>query len=426
MSEELVRVAGWLRRHPDVVAGPSVRATIAAGQLHVSLATVTGKWDVLRAALIALPHRLRVRPGADAEALVRAAVAAALGEDADGASDSDGLDEQLEPPARVLTLRAQTTFALADGDERERGRGATAARSLDERRAGALLDELLWPAGRSLAADGTARARRARSSASERLPAAPRRPGDRSIDLSVRATVRAAARSGRPLVDELRTQARRPTTTLDVALALDVSGSMRGAETRGVAQALAYSLTRRGHRVALLVFSTAVTEVCGLTRDPRTILAAAAELDPADPTDLALALDHGRELLLRQSTASRSRRLLVVTDAQPTVCGGGQQSGAGLPRRSVARDVGGAPGRPSRVALAGHAVARGAGQPFGAPAARRAAIVAAARCARDGIAVSILCPPAAGAADVDLAFATRLARAGGGSARAYAYAHAPL
>ncbi|MFN8203100.1 MAG: hypothetical protein U0S48_11070 [Solirubrobacteraceae bacterium] len=61
----------------------------------------------------------------------------------------------------------------------------------------------------------------------------PRRPGDRTTGLSVRATVRAAARSGRPLAQELRTQARRPTATLDVVLALDVSGSMLGARTGG-------------------------------------------------------------------------------------------------------------------------------------------------------------------------------------------------
>ncbi|MEZ5120606.1 MAG: VWA domain-containing protein [Solirubrobacterales bacterium] len=232
----------------------------------------------------------------------------------------------------------------------------------------------------------------------------PRRPGDRTTDLSVRATVRAAARSGRPLAQELRTQARRPTATLDVVLALDVSGSMLGARTRGLAQALAHALARGGHRVALLAFSTTVTVVCPLTRDARRLRSAAAEIEPADPTNLELVVDEARELLLRESRPSRSRRLLLVTDAHPTVCGRPAAGAPAVGRQQFGAIARAAPGAP--------------GQPFGAGVARQAALRAAARCRREGIGVSVLCPAPdrSGAGAPDLVFAARLARAAGGRA----------
>ncbi|UGS34911.1 VWA domain-containing protein [Capillimicrobium parvum] len=405
----LVRAAAFLRGHSDVLSGPSVRALLATQQVHDSLAAVTGRDDLLRAALVCLPHRLHVRPGADADALVRTALAVAEQgyEDEPGPRPDGGDDDDVRVPVpgAVLTVRRRQTFSLEGGDARERGPGTAAAPSLSAGEAAALLDDLIAPLARPLVSDGATPERRARSSASDRLAPARRRAGDRTIDLSVRATVRAAARSGRPPAQELRTQARRPTATLDVVLALDVSGSMLGARTRGLAQALAHALARSGHRVALLAFSSAVTVVCPLTRDPRRMLSAAAEIEPADPTNLELVIDDARELLLRHSRPSRSRRLLLVTDAHPTVCGRREEGAAfdaRLPFAAISRAAPGAPG-----------------QPFGAGVARQAALRAAARCRREGIGVSVLCPAAdpAGGGEADLAFAARLARAGGGRAR---------
>jgi len=402
-SATLVRAARFLRGHPDVLAGPSVRALLATEDVHRSLRAVAGHDDLLRAALVCLPHRLHVRPGVDADALVRAALSVAE-QDQAGAPPAAAGDDGARVPLPGGIVRRRPTFSLEGGPPRERGPATAAPPSLSDAQAAALLDDLLLPLARPLVADGAYGERRARSSASDRAAPAPRRPGDRTTDLSVRATVRAAARSGRPLAQELRTQARRPTATLDVVLALDVSGSMLGARTRGLAQALAHALARGGHRVALLAFSTAVTVVCPLTRDPRRLRSAAAEIEPADPTNLELVVDEARALLLRESRPSRSRRLLLVTDAHPTVCGRPAAGAPAVGRQQFGAIARTAPGAP--------------GQPFGAGVAHQAALRAAARCRREGIGVSVLCPAPdrSGAGAPDLAFAARLARAGGGRA----------
>ena len=71
----VVAVVRWLRDHPGVEAGPSVRASLALADLADAWHTLTGADDLLPAALLALPHRIRVRAGVDAEELVRQAVA---------------------------------------------------------------------------------------------------------------------------------------------------------------------------------------------------------------------------------------------------------------------------------------------------------------------------------------------------------------
>lgn len=382
VTDKLARVAVWLRRHPDVHAGPSVRAMIAAGRVHAALQAVAGQDDLLRSALLTLPHRLRVRAGADAEQLVRDAVHAAT---SGGDAEPDSGEHQPERlPDQAPTRARRAVFSLTGEDPGRRVEGVRASPLVDDKQATTLLDDLLRPAAWPLVSDGSAAALASRSSTSDRLAPETRRPGDRSADLSLRATVRAAARSGRGLSEELRVQRRRPTTSLDVALALDASGSMLGAATTGLAQALAVSLTRAGHRVALLVFADTVTQVCPFTRNPHAVLTAAAEYDPAYPTDLELVLHTGRELLLRAASATRGRRLLLVTDAEPTVCGHGSPAGR-----------------------------------FGAAAARAAGLQAAVRCKRDGISVSLLCPPPGAVAHVDLGYAARLAAAGGGRVRCY-------
>jgi Mg-chelatase subunit ChlD len=186
-------------------------------------------------------------------------------------------------------------------------------------------------------------------------------------------------------VDSLRVRPPRPDVGLDVVLTLDISASMAGADVAPLARAITGGIARAGHRVALQVFATAVSLLCGLTRDPDRLLAAAGYYEPAHPTNLENAVFAAHDLLARSGSRSRAGVILLVTDAEPTACG--------TPRRR----------------------ARG----FGAATSRLAALDAAAAARADGIAVCVLCPPPGMVAHVDAEFAGRLAAAGGGIARSY-------
>jgi Mg-chelatase subunit ChlD len=232
--------------------------------------------------------------------------------------------------------------------------------------------------------------------------------GDPSRDLSIRATLRAALRaaatsastvaSGGPeaggpdrpattvlSAHSLRVRPPRPDVCLDVVLTLDVSASMAGAEVAALARAVIGAAVRAGHRVALQVFATSVSPLCGLTRDPDRLLGAAGHYEPAHPTNLENAIRAAHDLLARTGSRSRAGVILLVTDAEPTACG--------TPRRR----------------------ARG----FGAALARLAALDAAADARAAGVAVSVLCPSPGTVGRVDLDFAARLAAAGGGTAHTY-------
>jgi Mg-chelatase subunit ChlD len=421
LPADLAALAARLRAHPDVLSGPSVRALLAAADVHAALGALAAPGGpdtpasdtpgpdtpgpdtpgptsllpayverLLRAALVTLPHRLRVRPGADAEQIVRDAVLALAAPD--GAAPPAPPDAP--PPQPGPGALARPVFSLAEGGDGEAPRPgqaeAEAAGDVD-----LLLGFLLRPAARGPLADGRAPTVRALPPGGERSSPAPLRPGDRARDLSVRATLRAALRAGVPLSAApapaglppavLRARPPRPDVALDVVLALDVSASMEGSRVAPVARALASALLRAGHRVGVLVFSAGATQLCGLTRDPGELLGAAVTYRPENPTNLEVAIWAGTDLLARAGSRARAGALLLVTDADPTICG-----------------------TPVRAAR-GH----------GAGVARVAALAAAADAAASRVPVSVLCPPPGTVARVDLDFAARLAAAGGGAAACY-------
>lgn len=390
-ATDIAAVAERLRAHPDVLAGPSVRALLAVAELHAAYGTLTGQPHLsrlLRAALTSLPHRLRVRPGADAEEIVRDAVLAVAAPQRDDVPPArrpvqrPGPGSQEREEARpVFTLAEDATGAPHGGSAGPRG----AEPGIDE-----LLAAVLRPARRGPLADGRSPTPGARPPAGERSAPAPLRPGDRTRDVSVRATLRAALRAGVDATaalppEVLRARPPRPDVALDVVLTLDVSASMLGADVAPLARALVAGLTRAGHRVGLQVFAAGTTQLCELTRDRAALLGAAAAYEPENPTNLELAIFAGHDLLRRTGARSRAGVVLLVTDAEPTVCG-----------------------TPARRA-------RG----FGSGAARAAALAAAAEARADGVTVSVLCPPPGSVARVDLDFGARLALAGGGDARCY-------
>jgi Mg-chelatase subunit ChlD len=242
-----------------------------------------------------------------------------------------------------------------------------------------LVTRLVQPVRRGPLAEGRTPSH-ARPATGARSAPVPMRPGDRRRDLSVRATLRAAARAGSTPADALRIRPPLPDVACDVVLCLDVSQSMAGAPVAPLARSLIDALTRDAHRVGLLVFSASSTEVCGLTRDPARLRSATAAYEPANPTNLELAIWAGRQLLARAGTRSRPGVLVLVTDAEPTVCG--------------------TPARPTRLG--------------GAALSRHAALLAATEARVAGVAVSVLAPRPGQVARVDLEFAGRLAAAGGG------------
>src|SRR5205807_8696498 len=124
---------------------------------------------------------------------------------------------------------------------------------------------------------------RARPAAGARGAPMPMHPGDRHRDLSVRATLRAAARTGAAPADVLRIRPPLPDVACDVVLCLDVSASMEGAAVAPLARSLIEALTRDTHRVGMVVFASGTTELCGLTRDPAVLRAAATAYEPANP-----------------------------------------------------------------------------------------------------------------------------------------------
>jgi Mg-chelatase subunit ChlD len=210
--------------------------------------------------------------------------------------------------------------------------------------------------------------------------------------LSVRATQRAALRRGiDPTAsadlpaEVLRRRPPNPRVTCDVVLVLDVSESMSGAAVGPLARALVECATRAGHRVALQVFAAVVTEVCGLTRRPEELLAAARHYTPANPTNLEYAISAAAELLARTGSRAHPGVVVLVTDAEPTVCG------------------------------TAAAPARG----YGVAVSRLAALDAAARARAAGLTLSVLFPPPGSVARVDPDFAATLAAVGGGIAHTY-------
>jgi Mg-chelatase subunit ChlD len=393
-----VAVVRWLRRHPLVEAGPGVRASQALVELAdagTALSPSSPDTAFLRAALVALPHRLRVRPGTDADALVRQAVAEALlappepvgagplDEDTDR-GDADSGDERL----RITVPVGSAGHRPATHEEERAARDA-----FGDDEASRFLDSLLEPGAALPPTAGPAPTRPGRRAVGEEILAVrPFRSGDRARDFSARQTVRASLRSGSLT---LRGLGRQPTAVWDVVVALDASASMGRTERPIVAPAsaaLTRVLVRRGHRVGALAFSEEAVLARPLSRTRAPFLA--EEYAFAHATNVEAGIDAARLLLLREAAAGSRRHIVLVTDAECTSHSGSDEAWGplGAPRGSEGM---------ARL-LAGGMV----------DAARRGALIAASRCRRQGITVSVAYPDPRS----EVAFAHQLAEAGGGRA----------
>jgi Mg-chelatase subunit ChlD len=401
-----VAVVRWLRRHPLVEAGPGVRGSLALAEIATTrtrlgaalagAATTSDDSAFLSAALVALPHRLRVRPGVDADALVRQAVAEALrappelvgdsgplGEDTDR-GDADSGDERL---VVVVPFESAGNRPATTEDEQ------AARDAFGDDEAARFLDDLLELGAALPPTAGPAPTRPGRRAVGEEILAVrPFRPGDRARDFSARQTVRASLRAGSL---SPRALSRQPSAVWDVVVALDASASMGRRERPVVAPAtaaLTRVLVRQGHRVGAVAFSEESVLARPLSRARVPFLA--GEYAFAHATNVEAGIDAARLLLLREAASGARRHVILVTDAECTSHSGTDEAWGplGAPRGSQGM---------ARL-LAGGMV----------DAARRAALIAASRCRRQGIIVSVAYPdPRA-----EVAFAHQLAEAGGGRA----------
>jgi Mg-chelatase subunit ChlD len=397
-----VAVVGWLRRHPLVEGGPGVRASqalaeVAAARLRLAGTVPAPDAAFLAAALVTIPHRMRVRPGVDGDALVRQAVAEALRappepvagpegrtEDTDRGDPNSG-DERLE---LVLAFPSEGNRPATAEEER-------ALRDVfGDDEAARFLDDLLEPGAALPPTAGPAPTRPGRRAVGEEiLTVRPFRSGDRARDFSARQTVRASLRAGSLAP---RALSRQPSAVFDVVVALDASASMGRVERPVVAPAtaaLTRVLLRTGHRVGALAFSEEAVLARPLSRSRAPFLA--EEYAFAHATNVEAGIDAARLLLLRQAAAGARQHVIVVTDAECTSHSGTDEAWGplGAPRGSQGM---------ARL-LAGGMV----------DAARRAALIAASRCRRQGITVSVAYPDPRS----EVAFAHQLAEAGGGRAR---------
>jgi Mg-chelatase subunit ChlD len=397
-----VAVVRWLRSHPLVEAGPGVRGSQALAELADARLRVERGADldsaVLGAALVALPHRLRVRPGVDADELVRQAVTAALlespasesgsggggGPNDDG--DEDGPGEEGLPVAipmessgnRPVTSEEEQALRAAFGDDE----------------AALFLDELLEPGAAFPPTAGPAPTRPGRRAVGDEILAVrPFRSGDRARDFSARQTVRASLRTGSL---SPRALSRQPSAVWDVVIVFDASASMGRDERPMVAPAtaaLTRVLVRNGHRVGALAFSEEAVLARPLSRSRVPLLA--EQYTFAHATNIEAGIEAARLLLLREAAAGARKHVILVSDAECTSHNGTDEAWgpAGAPRGSQLIPW----------LMSGGVV----------DVARRAALIAASRCRRQGITVSVAYPDVR----AEVGFAHQLAEAGGGRAR---------
>jgi Mg-chelatase subunit ChlD len=393
-----VAVGRWLRNHPLVEAGPSVRASQALAELAGTRLRL-GDSDVEAAfeasALVALGHRIRVRPGVDADALVRQAVREALqwalaaAASDDGSGPRTGEDETPEEQMEMALAVESGGNRPGMSDEEQRLRAEfgddEAARFLDE-----LLD--LGPALPPTAGPTPTRPGR-RAVGDEILAVRPFRPGDRARDFSARQTVRASLRAGSLAP---RALSRQPSAVWNVVIAFDASASMGRDERPVVAPATAAItrvLVRTGHRVGAVAFSEEAVLARPLSRARVPLLVEQYRF--AHATNIEAGIDAARLMLVREAVPGARRHVIVVTDAECTSHNGTDEAWGplGIPRGSQ---------------LIPRLMSGGMVE-----AARRAALIAASRCRRQGITVSVVYPDDR----AEVAFAHQLAKAGGGRAR---------
>ncbi|HYH49915.1 MAG TPA: VWA domain-containing protein [Acidimicrobiia bacterium] len=396
-----VAVGRWLRAHPLVEGGPGVRASLALTDLAAARLRLEPGGDAeaafLASALVALPHRMRVKPGADADGLVRQAVRDALqaaldpSDDPGGGGDAEHSESDVAGDERTEVVVA----ARASGNQPATSEDEQALRAeFGDDEATRFLDDLLEPGPALPPTAGPALTRPGRRAVGDEILAVrPFRPGDRARDFSARQSVRASLRTGSLA---LRALSRQPSAVWDVVIAFDASASMGRDERPVVAPAtaaLTRVLIRSGHRVGAVAFSEEAVVARPLSRDRLPLLVERYRF--AHATNVEAGIDAARLMLLREAVPGARRHVILVTDAECTSHSGSDEAWGplGVPRGPFAM---------SRL-LNGAMV----------EAARRAALIAASRCRRQGITVSVVYPDER----AEVTFAHQLADAGGGRAR---------
>jgi Mg-chelatase subunit ChlD len=398
LDARVVAVVTWLRDHPDVESGPSVRAAMALADLETTWFAVSGQANLLGPALLTLPHRMRVRAGADPDELVRMAVRAAES----SAPPEEVDDPPPEPGSRRPPKKPGAGTQLPEPEASPKQVRRPAAPLLSEAMAWRLLGDLLSPGEPWPASHGPSIAR-----------PAPRLPGEESLGpvrwrsgatrhLSVRHTLRAAARAGTLNATEWRVLSRLPTVRYDMVLVVDVSASMgdsRAARAVGVARSLGEMIVKSGHRVGMVAFAEEAEVAQRITGHWRRFDPEAYEFGRA--TNIEVGLDRARRLVREDALAGHRRQIVLVSDAQPNSYTVDPHDPSGA--------VAGAGAWKTQLLPSG----RQSVEPV-IHRARRHALMAARRCRAQGVQVSVIIPNDAANGE----FARALAAAGRGLVRA--------
>jgi hypothetical protein len=152
-------------------------------------------------------------------------------------------------------------------------------------------------------------------------------------------------------------------------------------------------LVRTGHRVGAVAFSEEAVLARPLSRARVPLLVEQYRF--AHATNIEAGIDAARFMLIREAVPGARRHVIVVTDAECTSHNGTDEAWGPL-------------GAPRGSQLIPRLMSGGMVE-----AARRAALIAASRCRRQGITVSVVYPDDR----AEVAFAHQLADAGGGRAR---------
>lgn len=148
----------------------------------------------------------------------------------------------------------------------------------------------------------------------------PYHKGDSYRAINVRATLQMAMKRGHKeiTIEDLRSDVRTMSTSVDFAYVLDASGSMKGPKMDSVkkaALALAYVGMQEGDRVSIIAFREKPELLVPLTNDIMQIARSIAPLKPGKGTDLAAALREGR---LSLEGSHKDKHMILISDAIPT------------------------------------------------------------------------------------------------------------
>lgn len=145
--------------------------------------------------------------------------------------------------------------------------------------------------------------------------------GDRFRDVSVRDSIKRAARRLHPTIeiDDLKTHTRRRKGELNIIYAIDASSSMKGDKLdacKRTGMALTYQALQNRDKVGLIAFGSEIKKEVRPTNDFWELMESITGVIASKQTDFAKTIKRSIELFPEDNSA---KHLVLITDAVPTV-----------------------------------------------------------------------------------------------------------